>query len=133
MEIDNVGNILIGGYFSDSVVFDPSSGFYEMTQGGTDAFLLKCNIGGGYEWFSSGGGSGNDRLMDISISPATNNIACIGSFTNQFQLINSGTSYTLSSAGGRDLFLSFYDPNSSILRLLSMGVVRMRRLEQLPD
>ena len=49
--LDNKGNVLLTGYFSSSVDFDPGSGTTKLSSvGDHDAFIAKLSGAGGFSW-----------------------------------------------------------------------------------
>ena len=66
--IDSDDNIYVGGLFSGTVDFDPGSNTNNLiSDGPTDAFVLKLNEYGGYINAFQGGGSDEDECMGLYI------------------------------------------------------------------
>ena len=65
---DSLGNIYVGGYFEGTVDFDPGDqGFHEVNSNeGQDAFVLKLDAEGEFQWVQTWGGSQIDRAVGIS-------------------------------------------------------------------
>ncbi len=62
LTIDNQNNILLVGYFSNTVDFDPNSNNYFLTSNGaTDIFVAQYDSLGEFVWAKSMGGKMNDR------------------------------------------------------------------------
>lgn len=78
--ISNNGNILIGGWFSGEVDFDPGADEYLLQSGGVfDVFLLCLSPDGDFLWAKSFGGQSNDYLVELYCTK-DNDIVLGGSF-----------------------------------------------------
>ena len=101
IDLDQAGNILLGGYFQGTTDLDPSAATFNLTSNGSDdIFVLKLNNSGGFIWGKSVGGTGIDRCF--SISCMNNSLALTGSFSGTVDfdpgigIINlTGTGYLL--------------------------------------
>jgi hypothetical protein len=78
VSVDNQGNILITGWFYETVDFDPGTGYEEHTANGKgDAFLIKMDANGGYLWGQVWGTDNvyhRDIGLNIAIDPNDNPI-----------------------------------------------------------
>ncbi|MBL7912051.1 MAG: SBBP repeat-containing protein [Bacteroidia bacterium] len=80
IKTDQSNNIILGGYFSSSVDFDPGSGLQTLTAGGnTDAFIAKYTPSGLYTWAKSFIGSGNELCYGLQ-TDLLGDIYCTGTF-----------------------------------------------------
>ena len=56
MAVDSVGNIIITGYFTGTVDFNPGAGTFNLTSAGSnDAFVLKLDSAGVFQYAVPGG------------------------------------------------------------------------------
>ncbi|MBI3134104.1 MAG: hypothetical protein HYZ14_05450, partial [Bacteroidetes bacterium] len=70
LDLDAAGNIYLAGVYSLTVDFDPSTGTQSKTSNGlADLFLAKYSSVGNYEWVYTNGGTAQDVLMDVEVSP----------------------------------------------------------------
>ncbi|WP_118976787.1 SBBP repeat-containing protein [Taibaiella koreensis] len=80
--VDASGNVYIAGRFSYITDFDPGTGVHNLTSSGSDAFLLKLNAAGGFEWVRQFEASNADVLSEPSdiVLDASGNIYISGNF-----------------------------------------------------
>lgn len=71
------GELLVGGFFAGSVDF---GGGIRTASGANDAFLIKVDSTGAYQWDRTFGGSGSDRVYAIA-SDSTGHVIAGGYFT----------------------------------------------------
>ena len=122
--VDSNGNLLITGYFSDVVDFDPGVGManYNST-GGTDIFLSKLDSSGNFIWTKAVGGTGDDYGEDIAID-SNGNIHITGYFVSTVDFDPGIGVVNLTSAGSlgeTDIFVSKLDTNGNLLWAKGMG------------
>lgn len=71
IDTDSAGNIYLGGYFYGTVDFDPGTGVEEYTSlGDMDAFLIKLDSGGVFQWARRWGADDRDYMQKIFCDPA---------------------------------------------------------------
>ncbi len=112
--LDAVGKVYITGTFRDKVDLDPTHTSLEVqSRGDKDIFVLILISEGG-AWRSSIrlGGTGTDDNPRILAEP-DGNFYVSGQFEQTIDLGNGADGGLVSSAGGRDLFLTHYGPNSN--------------------
>lgn len=107
------GSVYVGGFFTDTVDFDPGSGVFNMVSApntGTacanarDGFILKLNASGNFVWAKQIGGSGFDAVNVIALG-ASETVHVVGTFmsnacsTDPVDL-NPGTATFYATGGG---------------------------------
>jgi hypothetical protein len=112
---DANGNTFVCGYFeSPSITF----GSYTLTNaGGRDIFLVKYDASGNVLWAKSAGGTEDDRGYSVA-TDANGNCFVTGFFYSSSITFGS---YTLTNAGGSDIFLVKYDASGNVLWAKSAG------------
>jgi hypothetical protein len=114
VSIDNSGDILLTGYFTDTVDFDPGPSNYDLATTGInlfyDIFVAKYSTAGSLIWAKNYGGTDNDYGTAIT-SDLAGNICITGYFTD---------SIVFDSLSG-ELFLSPFSNDIFILKLNSSG------------
>jgi hypothetical protein len=103
MELDSLGNIIIGGgFFGKEVNFggDPLAGV-----SGMEIFLAKFDATGNHIWSKRFGGTASQSINDLVID-AADNIYIVGQFSASFDLGGS----TLPYQGGSDAFVARLGP-----------------------
>jgi len=66
--VDYLGDIVITGYFTGTVDFDPSSGKVNATsKGGKDIFVVKYNYDGVFQWVKTFGSASDDEGIDVHL------------------------------------------------------------------
>ncbi|MBI5962998.1 MAG: SBBP repeat-containing protein [Chloroflexi bacterium] len=119
--VDSAGNVYTTGDFQNTVDFDPGTGIANLTSaGGADIFISKSDSDGNFLWAKNMGGVGGDDGICIAVD-SNGNIYTIGDFTGTADFDpNAGTS-SLTSAGGRDIFVSKLDGNGNFVWAKNMG------------
>lgn len=121
IEFDPSGNIVIGGDFTGTVDFDPGSGVFNLTSNGVaDAFILKLNVLGNFVSAINFGGINQDKVEDVDID-AIGNIYVTGYFQGSVDFDPSASSFSLTSAGGSDIFVAKYTSMGGFLWAKRMG------------
>jgi hypothetical protein len=121
--IDHAGDLLIAGYFNDSVDFDPdtTSSFYLSSQSySSDAFILKLSSDGGFIWAKSYGGMSQEKPRTLGVD-SNNNIFCSGIFHNSVDFDPGSSIYTLVSIGTWDTYLQKLDHQGNFVWATSIG------------
>lgn len=73
VELDDAGNIYVGGYFTGSPDFDPGPDtMFVRSEGSEDIFLYKMDPDGNFMWVKSIGGAGRDALINMSLDQSGN-------------------------------------------------------------
>lgn len=107
-DIDQNGNLLIGGYFGGTVDFDPGSGVQEMTAsaGVFDMFLLKLDPAANFIWARQLRNltSSNHQQGGVE-TDASGNVFFSGNFTNSLDFDPGPGTVALSSTGAEDIFI----------------------------
>ena len=125
LEIDNAGNIYVTGRYSDSVDFDPGPGTAILVSNWThDAFLLKLDAAGNFQWVRSTEGTtgyvaiGHDIAFDQQ-----GNIVVVGSHAGLIDLDPGPGLDTISTGGSisHNLFLWKFDANGNYLSGYGFG------------
>lgn len=117
--------IYVTGFFQGTTDFNPgpSTNFLTSTANAnnTDAFLLKLDASGIYQWAVSFGGADNDQALDISV--LNGEIAVTGSFTGTADFDPAmGTNFSLTAQGAEDVFVAKYnDVNGFLLYAKQIG------------
>ena len=80
--LDTQGNILVTGFFSDTVDFNPDPAITDNLQsnGNTDVYVLKLNSNGDFVWAKSFGGTLREGIPNIVLAPQ-DNLIVTGSFS----------------------------------------------------
>ncbi|QQS20867.1 MAG: fibronectin type III domain-containing protein [Candidatus Moraniibacteriota bacterium] len=123
VKVSPSGNeIYVTGYSTSGTIdFDPGTGTDTRTgAGGADGFLVSFDSTGAYRWVQTIGGTGDDRVNIVSVSPTGNVIA--GGFFNATMDSDPGAGINnLVSAGGNDMFFVRYASNGSYQNAWSIG------------
>jgi len=114
VEIDDAGNIYVGGIYDHIVDFDPGPDHnYFMSDGySADCYVSKFDTSGNYYWTRVWGGEGNEYLADIAVD-GDGNIASCGTFAQTVDFdpgpgedIHEGDNYSQS-------YVMTLDPNGN--------------------
>lgn len=108
--LDNDGNIYIGGYYSNTVDFDPSTETSICSSVGTsrDMFVGKYNNDFNLIWVKSLGSGEIDQVTDINLD-SNGNMYISGTFGNTVDFDTDIGTANLSATGVANVFLAKYD------------------------
>ncbi|WP_177199918.1 T9SS type A sorting domain-containing protein [Flexibacter flexilis] len=101
--IDNSGNVLVSGYFTGIVDFDPSLASANLSASSEDALALKLNSAGTLVWVKKLGGTSDERSSSIEVD-AAGNVYAAGYFGGTADFDPSAATANLTSAGNTDIF-----------------------------
>lgn len=122
ISVDNNGNIIVTGYFENTINFDPNTNPITITSNGNqDVFVLKMATNGAILWVKTFGGTSNDRSTCVD-TDANGNIFVSGLYESPFLDIDPNAStFTLTRLGSKDGFIQKLDPNGNFLWGNSIG------------
>lgn len=107
------GSVYASGYFQNSVALDPTGGTDNYTtNGGDDAFLIKMDNNGVYQWGRRIGGTGDDLLRPVEVRP-DGMVVAAGIFESNVNLDAVGGSYPATADADRDIFVVKYGADGS--------------------
>jgi hypothetical protein len=113
--IDSSGNVFYTGDFTGTVDFDPGVDTSTLTSSGlNDIFISKIDSSGNFLWTKAMGSSGADRGQAIAVDKS-GNVYATGYFNGTADFDPSATLLNLTSSGGRDVFISKFNPAGSAL------------------
>jgi hypothetical protein len=104
IDVDESGNVYLGGYFSSPTI-NFGGGIIITRTGGSDAFFVKYNSTGMAVWAKKGGGSSNEEVEDITVD-LNGNLFGTGYFESASCIFGT---ITLTNHGHYDGFLVKYD------------------------
>lgn len=103
--VDAAGATYVVGQFQGSRDFDPSGATTTLTSAGnTDAFILKLNIAGAFQWAYRIGGTDADLARSIAVD-ASANVTVSGDFRDTVDLNPDVGIFNLTSTGMSDAFI----------------------------
>ncbi|MCX6190547.1 MAG: SBBP repeat-containing protein [Bacteroidetes bacterium] len=117
--IDENGNVYTTGLFNGSTDFDPNSGTYNLT-GNDDLFISKLDSSGNFVWAKRMGGNGVDQGLSIAID-TFENVYTTGGFGMACDFNPGIGTYTLTSAGSDDIFISKLDSSGNFIWAKRIG------------
>jgi hypothetical protein len=121
LSLDPSGNILISGYFSVTVDFDPGPGTLSLTSaGGFDAFVAKYTSEGNVIFANRTGGTSADICFGVT-SSADGTVSAVIQYTGTVDLDPGAGTFNVSSSGGRDIAMVRYASDGSFLNGFKIG------------
>jgi len=107
IDVDSAGNILVTGWFTDKVDFDPGPGedWHMAVDGGTDAFVTKLGPDGSYRWTRTFGGSHIEIGFGIA-ADVQNSVIVTGEFQGVADFDPGEGEDIRESNGKRDFFIT---------------------------
>jgi hypothetical protein len=119
--LDDSSNVYTTGHFWETSDFDPGSGTYNLTSAGqADVFVSKLTTDGNFVWAKRMGGSGRDWAVSIT-RDASGNVYTTGNFDGSGDYDPGSGTFTLTSNGNFDIFISKLDGNGDFVWAKSMG------------
>ena len=95
IDVDNSGNVYVGGGFSDDIDFDPSINGSTVIKSNNDefdwkedGFVLKLSATGELQWVKTLGGAQNDSVRRVVVDSANNVLYLAGRSESDFAGIN---------------------------------------------
>ena len=121
VKIDANGNLLMTGYFSETVDFDPSNGTTNLSSlGFEDAFTLKLNNLGDLIWAKSFGNNNFIRGNVVNYD-SDGNIYTGGYFRGICDVDPGNNVIPINSNGFMDIVLQKLDPFGNFLSVMTLG------------
>jgi len=114
--LDATGNIFTTGYFMGTADFNPDTGVFNLTSGGSrDIFISKFGSAGNFIWAKSlSGVTGYDYGCALATDPS-GNVYSTGYFTGTIDFDPGASTFNLASAGAEDIFLLKLDSSSNFV------------------
>jgi hypothetical protein len=102
LAVDSTGAVTVGGAFSNSVNFDPgATNTTLVSNGGTDAFLLKLDGSGKFVGVTSFGSAGNDTVSGMALpSDGSGDVTITGGYAGSMVI----GARALSASGAANIF-----------------------------
>ncbi|SMC84171.1 SBBP repeat-containing protein [Moheibacter sediminis] len=111
---DISGNVYLTGYYFSAIDFDPSDGEFIMNSSGNgDAFILKLNPNGEFQWAKKIGGEGSAYGKSVK-TLENGNILALGEFSGNCDLNPNAEELIINSAG-KDIYLVQLDESGNFL------------------
>lgn len=119
--IDYAGNIYTGGGFSGTTDFDPGPGNMEISPAGDeDAFILKLNNGGDFQWVRNLNGTYSASCWAI-YADSSGNVYTTGNFYDTIDIDPGPGTRLLTANGGTDVFIHQLDTDGNLVFGKSFG------------
>lgn len=119
LDIDK--NIFITGDFAGTPDFNSGAGTYTISSNGQkDAYVLKLDSSGNFNWVKRIGGSGDDYGFDIKIDQSKN-IFLMGDFSSTVDFNPGAGINTMTSAGILDVFILKLDSLANFVYSKNFG------------
>ena len=121
--VDNSGNTYSTGYFFSTTDFDPGPGSYTLASGNGDSYVLKLDPSGNLIWaeqFLGGGVASMNIGSSISLDGSAN-VHVSGWFTGKVDFDPSASTFTYTSNGNRDVYITKLDANGNFIWAKQIG------------
>ncbi len=121
--VDSSGNVTTTGRFQGTADFNPGDGVFNLTSiGGHEIFISKLDSAGNFVWAKKIGGGGFDEGVGIAVD-SSENVYTTGSFEETVDFDPGEGTFNLTSAGGRDIFVSKLDSGGNFIWARKIGGV----------
>jgi len=119
---DGSSNIYIGGYFRETVDFDPSPAVFQLNSATGTIVLGKYSPAGNFQWaFNLGLGDNDNAIFDLKIDNG-GNVYAAGFFQGtNIDFDPSPATAILNSSGGYDIFFAKYNTNGQYVFAHQIG------------
>jgi len=122
--VDLANDVLVTGYFQNTVDFDPDAGVFNLSSNGNyDAFVLKLEGSGNFLWAVSYGALLNDDGFAITTDSA-NNVYATGYFINTVDFDPGPGTDTLATNGYMDAYVLKLDESGNYLWARNLGGIQ---------
>lgn len=118
--VDSTGSVYTIGSFQGMVDFDPSPSTYNLTAASFDVFVSKLDSAGGFLWAKQFVATSFTDAIGGAID-SNNNLVTIGLFQDTVDFDPGPGTYTLSSAGSNDVFISKLDSSGNLVWARQLG------------
>ncbi len=121
LALDGEGNVFTTGSFRDTVDFDPGPDTFNLTSAGDiSIFISKLDAGGNFVWAKQMGGTDYNVGLAFALDGA-GNVYTTGSFEGTADFDPGPETFTLTSAGSRDIFIAKLDAGGNLVWAKQMG------------
>jgi gliding motility-associated-like protein len=125
LDIDQNDNVIVCGSFNNTVDFDPGPNTFNLTSTGNfEAFITKLDVNGDFVWAKKLGNFdnkfGNMNLNDVKCD-ASGSVYSTGDFSGNCDFDPRAATYTLTSKGPGDAFISKLDANGNFVWAKKFG------------
>ncbi len=121
LSLDASGNVYTTGFFSAVADFDPGVGVSNLTTTGiNDAFVSKLDASGNFVWAQAFVGTTYVNGNSIAVD-ASNNVYVSGYFQGTVDFDPGVGTYSVTSAGGLDVFISKLDATGNFITTKTIG------------
>jgi len=104
LELDAAGNVYVSGFFLGPADFDPGPGVFILAATIIDAFLLRLDKDGNFNWAKSFGAGQQDQALSLFLDPYGSVYAC-GHFSGTTDFDFGAAIYNLAAADLSDVFI----------------------------
>jgi len=112
---DKNGNVIIAGYFHNTIDFDPGPSVYNLTSaGGQDGFIAKYDSSGNFLWAHAIGSSGTEDFYGLAADTA-GNVYSVGYFQNTIDFDPGSGITNLTATGGNANFFWKLDKDGNFI------------------
>lgn len=130
IQCDNQGNVVISGFFTSNIDFDPGSGIYPLSsQGEFDVFILKLTTDGEFLWAKSFGGAGRQTNNSLIID-GESNLVLFGDFWNTPDFDPGSSVYNITSFSNAlsDCYIVKLDSTANFIWAKSLSGISAERI-----
>lgn len=121
--VDVGGNVIVTGNFTQTSDFDPGAGTVNLSSGGvtSDVFVCKLDASGIFLWAKRWGVAGNQDFGYAVGVDASGSVYTTGDFNGTVDFNPGAGTYTITSSGSYDGFISKLDASGNFLWVQRWG------------
>ena len=103
--VDDAGGVLVGGWFNNTVDFDPGAGTATLlSTGSSDAFVLKLSASGAYLWARRFGSTSSDEVQALGAGQ-DGAVYAVGSYRGTVDFDPGAGTDVIAAVGNEDAFM----------------------------
>lgn len=122
VEVDKLGNVIIGGEFTDVVDFNPGSAVVNLTcsLSDKDGFICKLDNNGNFMWVKHITSTAEDLVLS-NVCDNQNNVYSCGIYSGIVDFNTGVGTETITTQGQKDLFIIKHDANGNYVWTKTVG------------
>jgi len=123
LKVDGSGNVYFGGFFGNTVDFDPGAGIFNMTSvSSSDIFICKLNSTGNFVWAKQIGSTFSNSINELALD-GLGNVLATGLFfgSTDFDPGAGVTSLNEAGSGMGDCYILKLDASGNYIWAKSLG------------
>lgn len=117
LAVDSSGNVIMGGYYEDSVRVNVNGQMHSaVTNGALDVFLSVFKPNGDFTWISTLGSTDDDYLNTVEIDTFDDKLHITGTYSGTVDFDFSQQQHTLTATPPHSAYVAVYNTNPTVYK-----------------